>query len=87
MILGPGRDPDHATAKGVINVVGTLRRQLPNTKILLISILPRTGTAYFDSIVEINRRIRNLHNGQNVFYLDMFDQFRGDAWGGMTYYM
>lgn len=60
-----------------------MRELLPNTKILLISVLPRTGTDYFDRIVGINARIRVLHDGENVFYLDMFNQFRGDdAWGG-----
>lgn len=60
-----------------------MRELLPNTKILLLSLLPRTGVDYFDRIVEINGRIRRLHDGQNVFYLDMFNQFRGDnAWGG-----
>lgn len=84
--IGPGRDSDDGTAKGVINVVGTLRRLLPNTKILLLSILPRTGVAYFDSIVGINSRIRNLHDGENIFYLDMFNEFRGDDdWGGKSY--
>lgn len=83
IILRIARDSDVAAAKGIINVVGTLRKLLPNTKILLIGLLPRTGADYFDRIVGINSRIRNLHNGQNIFYLDMFDEFRGDSWGGI----
>lgn len=77
------RDSDAATAKGIINVVGTLRELLPNTKILLVGVLPRTGADYFDRIVGINARIRNLHDGQNIYFLDMFDEFRSDSWGGI----
>lgn len=81
--ISVARDSDSATGKGVINVVGTLRELLPNTKILLISLLPRTGVEYFDRIVGINARIRQLHDGQSIFYLDMFNRFRGDNdWGG-----
>lgn len=74
---------DSAAGKGIINVVGTLRELLPNTKILLLGLLPRTGSNYFDSIVSINGRLRRLHDGQHIFYLDMFTEFRGgEAWGG-----
>jgi len=75
------RDSDVAAAKGIINVVGTLRELLPNTKILLVGVLPRTGSDYFDRIVGINARIRTLQDGEHIFYLDMFNEFRGDSWG------
>ncbi|XP_037028074.1 platelet-activating factor acetylhydrolase IB subunit beta-like [Bradysia coprophila] len=76
------RNVDSSAAKGIINVVGTLRELLPNTKILLLGLLPRTGADYFDRIVGINSRLRTLHDGQNIFYLDMFNQFRdNNAWG------
>jgi len=69
--------------KGIINVVGTLRHQLPNTKVLLLGILPRNGVTNFDRIVEINRSIGRLHDGENIFFLDMFDTFSSDVWGAV----
>lgn len=68
-------------AKGILNIVGTLRRLLPHTKVLLLGILPRDGVTNFDRIVDINRRISRVHDGRNVFFLNMFDTFRGDVWG------
>ncbi|KAJ6642054.1 Platelet-activating factor acetylhydrolase IB subunit alpha2 [Pseudolycoriella hygida] len=69
------------TAAGVVNVVGTLRFLLPNTKIILLGILPRQGVPYFDRITKINNKLQTLHDGRHIFFLDMFEQFKGAAWG------
>lgn len=65
-----------------MKVVGTLRQQLPKTKILLLGILPRTGVTNFDQIVKINENISRSHDGKNMFFLDMFNKFSSEVWGG-----
>lgn len=77
-----GSDTNAAIADGVTTIVNTLRQQLPNTKILLLGILPRTGAGNFDRICAINTIISALNDGQNVHYLNMFYQFTSDVWGG-----
>lgn len=34
----------------------------------------------FDDIVTVNTMIRGMHDGENIFFLDMFHQFRTDVW-------
>lgn len=80
MNLGP--HTDEGIAGGVATIVNTLRQQLPNTRILLLGILPRTGAGNFDRITAINTIIGGLHDGQYVHYLDMFNAFSSDVWGG-----
>lgn len=77
-----GLHGDAGIADGILTIIRTLRTKLPNTKILLLGILPRSGAASFDRIVTINSIISNYHDGQYVFFLDMFEQFRSDVWGG-----
>jgi len=77
-----GAHTNTGIAAGVLRVVSTLREQLPRTKILLLGILPRSGVLLYDRISAINSIIQSLHDGQNVFFLNMFDQFRiGGEWG------
>lgn len=68
-------------AYGVLTIIRTLRLHLPNTRILFLSVLPRNGVANFDNIVAINSIIETYHDGQNVFYLDLFNDFASDVWG------
>jgi len=73
-------------ADGIATVVSTFRQMLPNTKILLLSVLPASpgagdGLWMFPRVYEVNMRIRYLSDEQNVFYFDMFDEFRASTWG------
>lgn len=77
-----GSDSDCAITEGILNIVTTLRKKLPNTKILLLGVLPRGDIKKFDSIMEINSKIVGAADGKKVFYLDMFDLFKGDTPGG-----
>lgn len=64
-------------------VVRRLRQRLPETKIILMPILPRTGLLIFDDIVLANTIISSMHDGEHIFcVLNVFDQFRSDEWGG-----
>jgi len=69
-----------ANAEGIATIVRTIRQLLPNTKILLLGILPRTGADQFQRITEINAIVSRLHDGFRIFYLDMFQQF-STSWG------
>lgn len=68
-------------AYGILTIIRELHTLLPNTRILLVSVLPRNGVANFNNIVTLNSLIEDYHDGQNVFYLDIFDDFTSDVWG------
>ncbi|XP_037039005.1 platelet-activating factor acetylhydrolase IB subunit beta homolog isoform X2 [Bradysia coprophila] len=74
-------------AQGILTIIQTLRTRLPNTRILLVSVLPRNGVANFDNISAINSLIAQYHNGQYVFYLDIFNEFTGPVWGTVNDYL
>jgi lysophospholipase L1-like esterase len=64
---------DRAIAGGVSTIVQTLRNKLPDSKILVMGILPR-GRHASDSvrarIARINARVANLDNGSTIRYAD-----------------
>jgi len=73
--IGQCRDekPEWAAA-GITKIVELLRRELPQSRILLIGLLPRerSGDPHLnDKIAEINRIISKLDDGKNVRYLDV----------------
>lgn len=75
-----GAHNNTAIAGGVSTIVSTLRQLIPTAKVLLLGILPRNGASNFERIIAINNIISGLHNGVNIFYLDMFGSFV-DSWG------
>lgn len=68
-----GKQPPGEVYAGVEKIVDTLGAQLPNTKILLLGILPR-GHSRTDpfrvSIPETNRLLADLDDGDRVTFLD-----------------
>ena len=61
-------------ARGVEDVVAEIRRRLPQTKVLLLTILPTGETpAYWarKKTEPVNRLIAQLHDGERVFFLDV----------------
>ena len=64
-------------AEGVGAVVGEMRRDFPNAKILLLAIFPRStpGDPVRDKINEVNRIISKLDDQKNVFYMDIGAKF------------
>jgi len=67
-------------ADGIGAITSYLRTTLPRTKILLLSILPRTGADNYQKIATINMHISKLHDGVNIQYQNIFDHF-GQDWG------
>ncbi|MCC6124031.1 MAG: GDSL family lipase [Pirellulales bacterium] len=67
-------------AAGIEKIVETLRRKLPQTKILVIGIFPRAKEKKQpakEAIAKINARIANLDDGKTVRYRDIGDRFLG----------
>ena len=71
---GTRKDPPEQTAAGVQAILKVLRARLPETKILLLGILPR-GASPTDPLRQlngaINDRLRHFGDNQHVFYLDI----------------
>ncbi len=67
---------DEEIADGITKIVSTLREKLPNTKILLLGVLPRQNDYFSGRAKRINEIIKKLDNGQTVRFLDMSDKFQ-----------
>jgi len=74
---GPIRHTPAQTAEGVTAVVDLIQRKLPETKILLLGILPRQPRyEWFPAARrETNRRIARLARRENVRWLDFSSRF------------
>lgn len=80
MMLGTnntGINTPEEAAAGIAAVVAELRKDFPETKILLLGIFPRgnPGEAGRRQVAGINQIIAKLHDGQHVFYLDIGAKF------------
>jgi lysophospholipase L1-like esterase len=64
-------------AEGVGAVVLELRQDFPAAKILLLGIFPRAnpGDPIRKTVLDVNPIIAKLHDGKNIFYLDIGAKF------------
>lgn len=64
-------------AEGIGAVILEMRKDFPDAKILLLGIFPRStpNNPVRSTISEINKSISKLHDGKNVFYLDIGGKF------------
>jgi lysophospholipase L1-like esterase len=64
-------------AEGIGAIVMEMRQDFPAAKILLLGIFPRAnpGDAIRKTVLGVNPIIAKLHDGKNVFYLDIGDKF------------
>lgn len=71
-------DPPERTAAGVQAILATLRTRLPETKILLLAVLPR-GASADDPLRRVNNtvndRLRLLADQRHIFFLDLGRHF------------
>ena len=77
----PPRANPEDTAKGVKCVVKTVRKKLPEAKVLLLAVFPRgmaADDAYRAQIKTINDTIAKLDDGKHVHYLDIGKKFFAD---------
>ena len=71
------KDSEEAIAAGISKVVSNVRTKLPNTKVLVFGIFPRSANAKHHNrkkIITINNIIRKLADDKNVFYCDITAQ-------------
>ena len=64
-------------AGGIKTIVRKLRAKLPDMKILLLAVFPREEKPgeLRAKLIEVNKQIAKLDDGQKVFYLDIGDKF------------
>lgn len=73
-----GINPADQIAVGIGHAVTTLRTKCPNSKILLMSILPRSREgeeAKSDAIRAVNNSIAKLDDGTNIRFVDLASKF------------
>jgi beta-glucosidase len=70
-------DTAQETAEGIAAVVEALQERLPDTKVLVLGILPAelSGNDLMPTITAANQTIAGLANDQSVFFLDMDPAF------------
>lgn len=82
-----GANTNEDIARGVSAIIDTLRSNLPNTKILLLGILPRINAEQTARVEVINSMISIWDNGNSIRYLNMIDTFySGDGGFNINYY-
>lgn len=62
-------------ARGISAIVDELRVRLPNSRILLLGILPRTNSATTATVERVNTIISARENLNTIRYLNMRDSF------------
>ena len=67
---------DEEIAAGITKIVREIRAQLPNTKVLLLGVLPRQNAYFSQRAKNINALIATDDDGKNVRFLDMSEQFQ-----------
>jgi lysophospholipase L1-like esterase len=72
-----GGDSAEGIAKGVTEIVETIREKTPGTKILLLAVFPRgqRPNPGREKLKQVNQIIAKLDDGKNVFFLDIGDKF------------
>ncbi len=73
---GKGRNTPDEILAGVVAVLNQIRTRQPDTKILLLSIFPRSAT-FSDQrgdLLQVNQALAKLDDGKNLFYLDFGSQ-------------
>lgn len=71
---GDRQEDPKTTAAGIRRIVEELRRRLPATKVLVLAIFPRDerpGTLLRRLNERVNAQIAGLHDGRDVFYMDI----------------
>ena len=75
-----GRDTPAEIADGVTAIVKALRTKLPETKILLLAVFPRSAkpNAIRERLKSVNERVQKLDDGKMIKYLDIGPKFLDD---------
>jgi len=72
------KDSAETVVGGIREIVDIIRDCLPDTRIVVLGLLPRdadeTGTDYAGKIGRINRRLKSLYAGSDVYFRDIGGQ-------------
>jgi len=70
-------DSPEDVAKGITTIINCVKTKLPDTKILLLGIFPCFSTSHVGTVKAqaTNAIISKLHDGKQVFFLDIGDRF------------
>jgi lysophospholipase L1-like esterase len=75
-----GSDPAADIIEGVTEIVRTIQKKSPDTKVLLLAIFPRgkeLPNAQNDKLIEVNKALAKLDDGKSVRFLDIGAKFLG----------
>ena len=61
--------------RGVSEIVLQLRHKMPESKVILLGILPKNHERYGEKPKQLNVLLKKLADGNNVYWLDMWDAF------------
>ena len=75
-----GRNPTEEIVDGIKAIVRRLREKLPETKILLLAVFPRSEkpNPAREQITAVNEKIASLSDGKMITYLDISKPFLND---------
>lgn len=65
--------------RGIQTIVQDIRSRLPQTRVLVLGILPRTNPTWTDYVERINAIASQLDDGNNVRFLNLRDAFFNTA--------
>ncbi|CAF0793468.1 unnamed protein product [Didymodactylos carnosus] len=74
-----GADTGDDIAKGIETIVRDIRTMLPQTRILLLGVLPRNNGRFNDKITRVNTVISALDDSYWIKYLDMTWSFQNSV--------
>jgi N-acetylglucosamine-6-sulfatase len=66
------------TSKGILEIINKILKKTPNTKILLLGLLPFSNNIdgfERNYVKSVNNIIKNYNNNKNIFYLDIGSKF------------
>jgi lysophospholipase L1-like esterase len=75
-----GSDPAADITEGVTEIVKTIHKKSPDTKVLLLAVFPRgkeLPNAQNDKLIEVNKALAKLDDGKLVRFLDIGPKFLG----------
>jgi len=70
-----GANTAKSIAQADAKIVETIRTKLPNTRVLLLAIFPRSDAVLQKKIDEINKELAQLDDGKTVRYFDIGKKF------------
>lgn len=89
-LSGTNNAPTNTPAEiveGVKAICKTIYSKSPNTKVLVLGVLPRQGGDFSQKVQHINALLLSLQNSQNITVLNMWDKFaQADGQPNMSYF-